>query len=198
MLNVVTGFHRPDGGEIVLGDVRLDRRSSHVIAAAGVARTFQTPKLIARSSLVANVAVAAEQRGHRRREAEVIAIRCLDAVGLRAQAEQKAGVQPHGTRRLVEVARILAMRPSLVLLDEPAAGLSAAEIEVLRDVVRAVAAAGSAVLLVEHNVPFVLEVADEVTALHEGRRIAIGPPRAVTQHPEVISAFLGSDEGLAH
>jgi branched-chain amino acid transport system permease protein len=197
LLNVVTGFHRPDRGEIALGALRLDRHSSHRISAAGVARTFQTPKLIARSSLVANVAVAAEQQGHRRRDADAIALSCLEAVGLRGQAREKAGVQPHGTRRLVEVARVLAMRPSIVLLDEPAAGLSAAEIEVLREVVRAIATAGSAVLLVEHNVPLVLGVADEVTALHEGHRIAIGPPEAVTQHPEVVSAFLGSDAGLA-
>ncbi len=186
LLNVVTGYHRPDAGEIRLGNVRLDGRSSHRIAGAGIARTFQTPKLIARGTLVANVAVAAEQQGRRRRDADDVALRCLEAVGLREHAHEKAGIQPHGTRRLVEVARVLAMRPSVVLLDEPAAGLSAAEIEVLGDVLRSIAAAGSAVLLVEHNVPLVLEVADEVTALHEGQRIAIGPPRAVTEHPEVV------------
>jgi ABC-type branched-subunit amino acid transport system ATPase component len=196
LLNVVTGFHRPEAGEITLGTVRLAGRSPQAIAAAGVARTFQTPKLVARWTLLANVAVAAEQRGLKRRDAEAEAMRCLEAVGLQDRARSVAGTQPHGTRRLVEVARALALCPSVTLLDEPAAGLSAAEIDVLCDVVRAIADAGCAVLLVEHNVPLVLDVADEVTALHEGQRIAMGSPQDVTEHPEVISAFLGSHEGV--
>jgi len=205
LLNVVSGFHGGDRGAILLGDVRIDRWPSHRIAAAGIARTFQTPKLVARASLLDNVAVAAEQprrevgggaarrrRGRSKREARADALECLRVVGLAELADQRAGEQPHGTRRLVEVARALASRPSVVLLDEPGAGLSAAEVDVLRDVILAVARAGVSVLLVEHNVPLVVEVADEVTALHEGRRIASGSPDAVTADEEVIRAFLGT------
>ncbi len=198
LLNVVSGYYAIDRGRIALGGARIDGRSTHRIAAAGVARTFQTPKLVERGTLVDNVLVAVEQRGEvrGRRAAVDTARRCLAAVGLAERADERAGTQPHGTRRLVEVARALALRPGVVLLDEPGAGLSAPEVDVLRDVIVAIARAGAAVLVVEHNVPLVLEIADEVTALHEGRVIATGLPGDVAAHPDVVAAFLGTNEGL--
>jgi ABC-type branched-subunit amino acid transport system ATPase component/ABC-type branched-subunit amino acid transport system permease subunit len=198
LLNVISGFYPADTGCIRVGSVRIDRRSTHQIAAAGIARTFQTPKLVERASLVDNVVVAIEQAGvtRGRRAAVEQARRCLAAVGLETRADERAATQSHGTRRLVEVARALALRPGIVLLDEPGAGLSAAEVDVLRDVIVAIARAGSGVLIVEHNVPLVLDIADEVTALHEGRVIATGLPGDVAAHPDVVAAFLGTNEGL--
>ncbi len=210
LLNLVSGFHVPDGGTIALCDERLDGQAPHRVAAAGVARTFQTPKVLERATLLANVVVGAERpvpgggfasalRTPRGRDADGEvrrrALRCLQALGLADRAGEAAGTQPHGTRRLLELARALAVNPRVVLLDEPAAGLSAAELQVLRSAIAALAAAGVAVLLVEHNVPLVLEVADHVTVLHEGTVLASGTPRQVVTDRHVADAFLGQAAG---
>jgi ABC-type branched-subunit amino acid transport system ATPase component len=98
---------------------------------------------------------------------------------------------PHGTQRLLEIARAMALKPSFVLLDEPAAGLSAGEADLLTEAVRAMAAAGVGVLIVEHNLPVVFGLADVVTVLHQGKVIATGTPSAVSANPEVVRVYLG-------
>src|ERR1019366_7257782 len=107
-------------------------------------------------------------------------------------AGEVAGEVPHGIQRMVEFARALVLEPSFLLLDEPAAGLTATEIGTLKDAIRSLTASGVGVLLIEHNVPVVLDLAEEVTVLHRGKRLAYGSPGEVSANPEVIRVFLGS------
>ena len=115
----------------------------------------------------------------------------LHGVGLAEGAVGMAAVMPHGTQRLLEIARAMALQPTFLLLDEPAAGLSVGEVELLNDAVRNVARAGLGVLLVEHNLPVVFGLADEVTVLHQGQVIAAGTPAEVSADPEVVRVYLG-------
>lgn len=206
MLNLASGFYRPDRGSILL-DGRPLGPSADAIARAGVARTFQTPKLVERATLLDNVLVAAERHGRCRdleavlrlprgrvddRVARTLARTCLDRVGLGDLTGLHVAKASHGTRRLVELARAMALEPRVVLLDEPAAGLGPEELTLLSGLLRDLAAAGVAVLLVEHNMPFVLGLADEVTVLHRGTRLAAGSPGAVRADPEVSRVYLGA------
>ncbi|SFP69803.1 ATP-binding cassette domain-containing protein [Amycolatopsis rubida] len=207
LLNLVCGFARLDAGEIVLDGHRIDAAKPYQITRLGIARTFQTPAIVPDLSVVENVAVAASSshpcgdlsavlRLPRARRADAAAAAqardCLALVGLTGLAGAPAGVQPHGTRRLIEIARALALRPRFVLLDEPAAGLSPRELAVLRGAIEAVTAAGVGVLLIEHNVPFVLDLAAKVTVLHEGRRIASATPDELRRDDTVARSFLGA------
>jgi ABC-type branched-subunit amino acid transport system ATPase component/ABC-type branched-subunit amino acid transport system permease subunit len=206
LLNLVSGFYQLDGGEIRLDGVLLNKLTTHAVAQAGVARTFQTPKLIASGTALDNVLVASEQR-HRAsdftsvlrlgssrrvgREAVDSAHAALSELGLEQYANQRASGLSHGLQRLVEIARAVAFEPRYILMDEPGAGLSVAEMEVLRYSVRRLADKGVGVLLIEHNVPMVLEVADEVTAMHEGTVLFHGTPAELRENSSVADAFLG-------
>ncbi|HEV3123676.1 MAG TPA: branched-chain amino acid ABC transporter ATP-binding protein/permease [Candidatus Dormibacteraeota bacterium] len=207
LLNVASGFYRNDSGTMTVGNVRTRGGDAVGVARLGVARTFQTPKLIAGVSILDNVLVAADTtvactgfesvfrlpRGIRcHHVARERALDCLRHVGLEAAAGLHAGEAPHGTRRLVEIARAMATDPLFLLLDEPAAGLSPAEVEGLKRMLRSLSAAGVGVLLVEHNMPLVLDLADEVTVLHRGSRIAHGGPAEVRRHPDVMRVYLGA------
>jgi ABC-type branched-subunit amino acid transport system ATPase component/ABC-type branched-subunit amino acid transport system permease subunit len=207
LLNVICGFYRPHGGEVWLGDKRLDGHRVSEVTAMGVGRTFQTPKLSTYDTVLANVLVGADRtsrgwsgssvlRVPRARAADRDAIRrALDAlarVGLEKEAPLMATELSHGTQRLVEIARAVALEPSLLLLDEPAAGLSVAEAAILTGAVRSLAQSGLSVLLVEHNLPVVFDVADTVTVLHEGTVLAAGDPAEVSANAEVIRVYLGT------
>jgi ABC-type branched-subunit amino acid transport system ATPase component len=130
------------------------------------------------------------------RQGRTEALEILEALGLQHVIDQKASALPHGTRRLVELARAIALRPSFVLLDEPAAGLSPVELEMVTDVCQNLARSGVGVLLIEHNVPMVLSIADTVTCLHQGRRLFQGTPAELRADTSVASVFLGIDEPL--
>jgi ABC-type branched-subunit amino acid transport system ATPase component/ABC-type branched-subunit amino acid transport system permease subunit len=207
LLNAICGFYRPHGGQIWLGDKRLDGHRVSEITAMGVGRTFQTPKLSTYDTVLANVLVGADRptkgwlpggvvRTRRARRNDKIAVRrALDAlarVGIEDDAYTMATELSHGTQRLIEIARAVALEPTLLLLDEPAAGLSVAEAEVLTKALRSLAQSGLSVLLVEHNLPVVFDVADEVTVLDEGLVLAAGRPAEVSVNPEVVRVYLGT------
>jgi ABC-type branched-subunit amino acid transport system ATPase component/ABC-type branched-subunit amino acid transport system permease subunit len=207
LINLISGYYRLDGGAVMLGDRRLDRLKPHPIAAAGVARTFQTPKLVEHLTLLDNVVAGGHHAfactatssvfrlpsGRRAdRAARDLALACLGAVGLADVAGERADEQPHGVRRLAEIARAMALRPRFLLLDEPAAGLSAAELDVLGTLIRRLTDDGMAILLIEHNVPFVMDLASDVTVLHQGRCIAAGTPDEMRGNDDVRLAFLGA------
>jgi len=211
LLNLISRFYSLDAGQIRIGSYRLDDRPPYAVARAGVARTFQSPKLMLRETPVENVIPAVElrvrclgvesvlrlPRGIRvNRQARAEALEILETLGLQRVITQEANALPHGTRRLVELARAIALRPSFVLLDEPAAGLSPAELELLTEVIQNLARSGVGVLLIEHNVPMVLSIADTVTCLHQGKRLFQGTPDELRADATVASVFLGIDEPL--
>jgi branched-chain amino acid transport system permease protein len=211
LLNLISRFYSLDAGQIRIGTTRLDTQPTYGVARAGVARTFQAPKLMLRESALENVIPAVEMRarclgvesvlrlprGVRvNRQAREESLEILDALGLNHVVAQEASALPHGTRRLVELARAIALRPSFILLDEPAAGLSPTELELLTEVCQNLARSGVGVLLIEHNVPMVLSIADTVTCLHQGKRLFQGTPEELRANSTVASVFLGIDEPL--
>ncbi len=205
--NLISGVLRPTGGTIHLGGVRVDTLPAYEVAAMGLARTFQTPRVFADLSALDNVLVGMHRRlragflpsmlGVARHEEDVAAGLALDAlrrVGLAEQATLRAGALPFGGQRLLEVARALVTRPRLLLLDEPASGLSAAERRGLVTLIRQIRAAGITVVLVEHDVRLVMGLADRVLVLNHGERIAEDAPGEIQRDPRVIGAYLGEEE----
>jgi branched-chain amino acid transport system permease protein len=207
LLNMICGFYKVDAGTIALGERSLIPNPPDRIARSGVARTFQTPAIpaglnclqvvaAARFALDRSMLVAAILRlpSYRRRvradRAE--ALRLLAATGLGALAGTEATSLPLGTRRLLELARVLAARPSLVLLDEPASGLDTDDVRRLSRLVRAAAESGATVVVIEHNFQMILEVADRINVLREGRLIANGTPDEIRQNPVVLESYIGT------
>ncbi len=199
VLNVICGFYRPDTGRVTLGTRELAGAPAHVIARAGVARTFQTTQLFANLTVLENLLVAL-RRGRLGRpwrspveEAGMAAeARALLAfVGYAGADDRPAGSLPHTDRRLVEIARALALHPRVLMLDEPAAGLGAADKEKLSALLRLIADAGIAVVLIEHDMAMVMAISDQVVVLDAGKRIAAGNVESVRRDPAVIKAYLG-------
>jgi branched-chain amino acid transport system permease protein len=208
LLNLISGYYSLDAGQIRVGDRVLSGRSTDAIARTGLARTFQTPKLITNGTVLKNILPAAEQsvhvsgpesvfrvgRGRRAaREAGAIANAALQRLGIRHLAHEDAAALPHGTRRLVEIARAIALQPRFLLCDEPAAGLSPAEADVMVRALCSLAESGVGVLLIEHNVPMVLEIATQVTVMHQGKVLFQGTPEQLRSDEKVAGAFLGID-----
>src|SRR3954447_5047617 len=205
VLNLICGFYRADSGVVRLGIQNLMGRSSSAIAQAGLARTYQTTQLFGEMSVIDNIIVAL-RRGHlgattlfapeRNTENEAIAESLLAFVGYRGPLETLASALPHVDKRLVEIARALAIRPAVLLLDEPAAGLDDADTEKLGKLLTAVARTGIVVILVEHDMQLVMSVSDRVVVLDAGARIADGTPADVAGDPAVLKAYLGAERSV--
>ena len=182
LFNVVTRLYRPDAGVLRFAGRNLLRTPAHRIVRRGIARTFQNVELFDTMTVRENVRVG----GRHTDEA-------LEVVGLGPLAGRLAVSLPHGTRKRVELARALASRPRLLLLDEPAGGLDHEEVEELAALVRRIRADFElAILLVEHHMNLVMGVSDRVYVLNFGRLIASGPPDEVRRDPAVIEAYLGT------
>jgi ABC-type branched-subunit amino acid transport system ATPase component/ABC-type branched-subunit amino acid transport system permease subunit len=207
LLNMISGFYPVDAGTIAIDGRPVIGLASNRIARMGVGRTFQTPKMLPHLSVLDNAllgafpaerqsALAASLRlpvARREQEASLVqAMRYLDFVGLRERAMEPAGELPHGQQRLAEIARALVGRPRLLLLDEPAAGLSLAELDRLGELVAAIGALGTTVVMVEHHLELVANICSSVTVLERGAVLASGTPGEVFSHEEVIAAYMGS------
>lgn len=208
MLNVITGIYRSDAGSVLLNGEPIHHEESFVIANSGIARTFQNINLVDDMDVLDNVAVARygfEKSGLARsigggrqvpewQRARSHAVYLLEALGITHVAHSLAGGLAYGIKRKVEIARALALEPTLLLLDEPAAGLNEDEQRDLADRLRAFAKRGLAILVIEHNMPFLMPLVQRLICLDHGVVIAEGTPAEIRSNPLVIAAYLGVPE----
>ena len=201
VLNLIGGFYRPDSGSIRLGERELAGSPAWKVARAGIARTYQTTKLFATMSIIDNVLIALRRGRLGSMAADAASPADRDAaeallafVGYHGSLSVPAGDLPHVDRRLVEIARALAMCPRVLLLDEPAAGLMRSDKDALSRLIRRIADLGIAVILVEHDMLLVMGISDAVIVLDAGVRIAAGSPVEVRHDPRVLKAYLGGGE----
>ena len=198
-LNVLSGLYRATAGQVLLDGVDVTNMPPHLRAAAGLGRTFQNIRLFRSMTALENVIIGTERPGNmlvprgdhaaltRRAEA------ALAFVGLGPRTHEVISSFSYGHQRLIEIARALAANPVLLLLDEPAAGLNTTEKQELHELLKRIAAQGLTILIIDHDMTLVSEAAQHITVLNFGRRIADGESMAVLRHPDVVTAYLGTD-----
>jgi branched-chain amino acid transport system permease protein len=198
-LNVLSGLYKATAGKIVLDDIDITSMPPHQRTAAGLGRTFQNIRLFRSMTALENVEIGAERPGNTMigagRDAALTerAMEALTFVGLGNRANELISSFSYGHQRLIEIARALAANPTLLLLDEPAAGLNSTEKLELHELLKRIAAQGLTILIIDHDMTLVSEAAQHITVLNFGRRIADGESMAVLRHPDVVSAYLGSE-----
>jgi branched-chain amino acid transport system permease protein len=213
LVNVITGLYKPDQGEIFYQGKSLAALPPDRISRMGIGRTFQTPSVSASLTVAENLLVATHHRARanlvtallglpeyfrQKQKAFAEIYELLREVGLEKLAHLNMSELPHGYQRLFEIARALGLQPHLLIVDEPAAGLSQEEIAHLAKVLLNVKKKGIAVLLIEHNVDFVMSLADYVTVLDFGKKIAEGKPAEIQNNEDVLKAYLGHRRQPAH
>jgi branched-chain amino acid transport system ATP-binding protein len=209
LFNLVSGFLIPDSGSIVYRDAPIHGKSPHEIAAQGLSRTFQHIRLFAHMTALENVMVGRHVRsragfvagmlnlpwtGREEREIRDKALEIMTFLGIAGLAHADAVSLSYGQQRAVELARALACGPSLLLLDEPAAGLNMRETADMAKLISRIRDLGITVLIVEHDMSLVMNISDEIVVLSYGEKIADDTPRAVQNNPEVVRVYLGEDD----
>jgi branched-chain amino acid transport system permease protein len=197
-LNVLSGLYKATSGRIVLDGTDITTMPPHQRTAAGLGRTFQNIRLFRSMTALENVEIGAERPGNTMigKGDDALTERAMEAltfVGLGSRANELISSFSYGHQRLIEIARALAANPTLLLLDEPAAGLNSTEKLELHELLKRIAAQGLTILIIDHDMTLVSEAAQHITVLNFGRRIADGESMAVLRHPDVVSAYLGSE-----
>lgn len=208
-VNMLSGVYVPTNGQMIWKDKDITKYAAHKIALEGITRTFQNLELFHDLSVLDNVKVGFHQHYKsgfvsnllhlplRKKEEdtfEIKAIGLLKFVGLEDKRNELAENLSYGEKRLVEIARALAVMPALLILDEPAAGASKIEIEKINKVIQHLKDAGLSIILIEHHMDIVMNLCDTITVLDFGRKICEGPPKEIRTNPKVIEAYLGGDE----
>lgn len=207
-INVVSGIYAPDRGEILFGGEAIGGLPAHMIAGRGIGRTFQLEELFNSLTALENVMVGCHTGSRagllscgfslpsaKREEKRIMeeAMESLREVGLEEAAHDPISKLPLGQRKLIGMARALAMKPKLLMLDEPAGGLAAHEVEKLVELIYALRERGLTIFIVEHNMPFVMSISERIVVLDEGTKIAEGPPAEIRSNEAVIKAYLGEE-----
>jgi len=211
LFNLISGVFPPDTGKIIFNGNDIRNKKPHQLVSLGIARTFQNVELFDSMTALENILVGQHTRtrcgmmgsilrlpwvAREEQNARNLSMELLDWIGLGEQTNAKSGDLPFGWQRLLELARAMASRPKLLLLDEPASGLNIVETLRLGDLIRKFRDQGVTVLLVEHDMSLTMEISDRIVVLDQGRKIAEGAPRDVQENTEVIAAYLGTPKKI--
>ena len=190
LFNVVTGYERPDAGQVYLGGQRITGASAQRVFGLGLGRTFQLTRIFPRLTLIENLLVAT---GRSKAAGLTRARELLEFTGIAQHASELAGTLSYGQRKLLELATVLAAEPAVILLDEPAGGVNPTLIQHIAARIRDLNSQGTTFLIVEHNMEFVLGLCHQVAVLDYGTVVVAGPPEQVASDPRVLDAYLGAD-----
>ncbi len=209
VFNLITGNYEPNGGDVIFDGTRINGLAPNKIVSLGVARTFQTIRLFKSLSALENVLSGAHCRmtsgpiaamlktpfqQREEKEALKLALTELDFVGLGDQAETRADGLSYGNQRLLEIARALATKPKLLILDEPAGGMNEQETDALIEIIARIKARGITVLLIEHDMSLVMQACEKLVVIEYGKKIAEGLPEEIKVNKKVIEAYLGTED----
>ena len=208
-INLVTGIYASDSGSVILDGRHITNQAANKISRAGMARTFQNLRIFERLTVKENIMVAQnifcsslleslnvlQKKKERERLTEIDEL--LKKFNLILVKDNKASSLSYGEKKRLEMARALAMRPKILLLDEPAAGMSPPELDWLKDTINNLRSSGLAILLIEHHMRLVMGVCDRISVLNFGNKIAEGTPLSISKDPEVITAYLGRENSSA-
>lgn len=192
IFDLINGLLPPTSGRIVFDGNRIDGLRPHEVCRLGLARTFQVVKPLARLTVVDNVMVSAFARTNRRAEARAKALEAIAFTEMEAWRDVPAGSLPLGMRKRLEMARALATKPALLLLDESFAGLNPSEVQKTIEIVRRIHRDGVTLLIIEHNMHVIMSISHRILCVNYGEKIAEGTPEVIANHPKVVEAYLGS------